>query len=156
MLTRKASSPSRNYSARRGQILALGQELNMLLVSLIIAIIAAPMVIVSIVALTQYLEAKQRNRYRDADVSGNEMADEHAERPMTGEQEPETPSQKRTRPGRAERAKGADNANCSYVRLALALCKVIAWSTLRDCLSYDLNRQSSDACWRNSKRREFK
>jgi hypothetical protein len=39
----------------------------MLLVSLIIAIIAAPMVIVSIVALTQYLEAKQRNRYRDAE-----------------------------------------------------------------------------------------
>jgi hypothetical protein len=67
MLTRKASSPSRNYSARRGQILALGQELNMLLVSLIIAIIAAPMVIVSIVALSQYLEAKQRNRYRDAE-----------------------------------------------------------------------------------------
>jgi hypothetical protein len=38
-----------------------------LLVAIIVTIIVAPLVVVSIVALTQYLEAKQRNRYRDAE-----------------------------------------------------------------------------------------
>jgi hypothetical protein len=39
----------------------------MLLIIIIATVIIAPMVIVSIVALIQYLEAKHRNRYRDAE-----------------------------------------------------------------------------------------